>query len=310
MAGVSHDWQVGVWEVGSGRLVRRFAVPPGASADNAAVASNATGVRLAFASGRSARMWNLGTGEEQKWEMNPGYAEMLGFDAAGRLLHARFETERGDRYPGSGAPFPEHHRVIRVRDFLSGRPLEPLATIREFNRRVFDGRLTPDGSVLFVEGFHDGPDGRRRSVAAFDPLTGEPKWSIPLPAVETGGGLGLSADGRLGLYTPKDDTRLGVIFDVPTGRALYRWLECPQALSNDGRLAAWHGPSPGGGGVGVVIAADCDKARSVVVGLGVSLGTLPVFNGERIAWANQDGTIGVCEIEPLLARLSGVGLRW
>ena len=59
VAALSHDWQVGVWDRSAGRLLHLFDAPRGSSADNAALAFDPEGTRLAYAAGRDAILWDL-----------------------------------------------------------------------------------------------------------------------------------------------------------------------------------------------------------------------------------------------------------
>lgn len=69
IAALSHKWEVGVWEVWTGQLLRVFEAPRGEYADNAAMTFDSTGKHLAFSAGEKAKLWNIGSGSElRSWD--------------------------------------------------------------------------------------------------------------------------------------------------------------------------------------------------------------------------------------------------
>ena len=62
-AALSDDWPLAVWEVASGRLLFLFESPVGLSyAENPGAGFDASGKRLAFATGHEACLYDLATG--------------------------------------------------------------------------------------------------------------------------------------------------------------------------------------------------------------------------------------------------------
>src|SRR5439155_2148694 len=78
LAGLSHTWEVGLWEVATGRLRAVYEVPEGVTADNAALALSADGRRLAYCAGTEARCWDVVTGKElRRWQgLPPGFVDL------------------------------------------------------------------------------------------------------------------------------------------------------------------------------------------------------------------------------------------
>jgi WD40 repeat protein len=95
VAALSDDWQLGVWEVPSGRLVAMLETPVGSSyADSAGGCFERGGARFAFATWTNATVFNLETRAVlREWPLNEGSSDQLQFDGSGRLLLVRRERE-------------------------------------------------------------------------------------------------------------------------------------------------------------------------------------------------------------------------
>ncbi|MEE9141723.1 MAG: beta-propeller fold lactonase family protein [Gammaproteobacteria bacterium] len=71
---------------------------------------------------------------------------------------------------------------------------------------------SPDGRVLYVNNHSDGQDGRNE-ILAFDTITGDMLWRVPVDGVPNH--MSLSSDGRW-LYVPFFDTRFTSVIDTVT----------------------------------------------------------------------------------------------
>ena len=161
LAGLAHDWQVGIWEVRSGELLHVLSVPKGITADNSGLAFSPDGRRFAFAAGREAKLWDVGTGQELKsWQLPEGFSDALAFDRLGKLL--LFRWEKG---------------VCISRDLLSQTPTTPLGKVYEFSRCVYGIVTNSDGNYFAVEG-KGGAAGKRHSINVYDPSG---KEVLPVP---------------------------------------------------------------------------------------------------------------------------------
>ena len=178
VAGLSIDWQVGVWECPSGRLLHVLDLPPGRFADNAALAFSPDGRQFAAAAGRDAVCWDLDSGRVlHSLVLAEGLQESLRFLGPDRLLLARAESGEGLAPPYGSNP-RDHPRVCRVRDLLAREPLRTLVEVSDYPDHVYRSELSPDGRWLVVVGA-GGAGGREVTVGAYDISTGGLLWRLP-----------------------------------------------------------------------------------------------------------------------------------
>jgi serine/threonine protein kinase/WD40 repeat protein len=96
LAGLSHDWQLAVWDVERRRLEWVMSPPPGATADNAGAAFLPEERTLLFASGKHATLYSLTNGHVlEQWDLPPGYADHLLARGSQKLLLRR-QARSGD----------------------------------------------------------------------------------------------------------------------------------------------------------------------------------------------------------------------
>src|SRR5262249_33147478 len=97
IAALSHNWEIGVWSLADGSLLRIMEVPKGEWADNAALALSPNGKRLAFSSLQTAKVWDLESGAElASWNLPQGFVDVIGFPDQSRPLLFRVETLDGN----------------------------------------------------------------------------------------------------------------------------------------------------------------------------------------------------------------------
>jgi WD40 repeat protein len=146
LAGLSHDWKVGIWELASGRLMSVLRVPEGYFTDNTDLCFDPEGQQLAFAAGTRATLWDVTTSTlKGEWELPPGLIDRIRFHPDGRLLLMRCETLDMQDGPFSHARPDQHPRVCRVRDLFSPEPEKPLAEITHFDWYVYAIYASSDG---------------------------------------------------------------------------------------------------------------------------------------------------------------------
>ena len=207
LAALSQDWWIAVWDLRSGQLRRLFRNPRGLFADNAALAFNADGSRLAFTTKDVGRLWDFTAGTERRWKLGEGLVDRLVYPSADKLLSFRVEAD--EKSPP----------VCRVRSLLGPDPLQPLLEKREFKRGVRHAVLPPDGAYVVVEGQSEPNRGPRR-ITAYDMVTGktildvESRMTRDFSALDSRDGSGKT----LG-YTA-DDSGTYILVEMPSGKLL------------------------------------------------------------------------------------------
>jgi WD40 repeat protein len=290
LAALAHNWQVAIWELDSGRLKASLEVPQGDTADNAALAFSPDGRSFAFSTLTQGKLWDLDTAQEvRNWNLPPGYQDTLAFHPSGKLLLFRFERRDGKR-------------VCLVRDLLGSDPARPLPEITTFDRQVFRIAAPPDGSYFLVNG-QNGTD-ERRLLGLFDGTTGKQLWLVPgsLPELDPGGTVMRFQD---------SDAKL-ILVEMPSGRPLKDSLIPKRAgvLSPGARyiLAGNQGIVPGQEDSISLFRRGEPSPLVTFVGLHPEILFSPA--GSHAAWGNPDGSVSLCDIEQVRARLSQAGLGW
>ena len=289
VAALSDDWHLGVWEVAPNRLVFLFETPVGVLADNAAGCFDADGRHFAFATGREACLFDLGTGGVLgQWRLKKGLSDQLQFDEQGRLLVLRREaaSERG----GS---------IWRLYEAVTPQSLVLLHEQAERDWLTEELALAPGGKRFLV--WSGGPRGTPRVIRGYDTASGRELWKAVSARVEGNSKVRLDPSGRWFAYNAEaaglrfrlmawsDFAEAGlipgceaigptaqefaghgwVLFDRPglQGRTALAtdWQTCPDTtvFSRDGKFLAW------GTDEGVVLVADLNEVRRRLNALGI-----------------------------------------
>ena len=314
LAAISHGWELGIWEMATGRLLHVLESPRGLFADNVAFAFSPDGEQLAIAAGGLADLWDLTEGKRQKtWELPPGLVDIMAFHPDGALLLFRVECEDGVTPPFSNAHPAEHPRVCRVRDLLSGDPPELLKEINDFPWRVLDAAVAPDATYFVVNGLQDGSDGSG-SIQTFEALTGEALWSmetrVKMPQEWR---MRLGSGGTLSAVEP-GSPHSALLLDMPTGTALGTLHPAPSALTKGAQIFVTVGPKQSTGrphGYSIFRKGTLDPF--VTLGIDTPIQTdFPNLSpdGERLIWGTTDGTVLVCDLPEIQRRLAELRLGW
>jgi serine/threonine protein kinase/WD40 repeat protein len=308
LAGLADDWHVAVWERPSGRLRFVFDVPIGYFSDNAALAFNANGSRLAFCSGTAAVLWDAATGRTiHRWDLPPGFQDLLAFHPSGKLLLARVETLDG-RIPAINPARPKKQPwVFRLRDLLSPKPEQPFKDIGDFGEHVFHSDLSPDGSLLVADGMA-GPHFEGRAVNAYDGLTGTRLWSRPSDVKWENSYLRLDPTGRI--VAIETSERTTTLLDARTEKHIatlpagYLYIEFgPEAKL---RVVTNSGPP-----WGILLYRLDEREPLIVLGVNVPCSGLKFdVDGRHLAWGNRDGTVTLADLEEVQRRLAEFKLEW
>jgi len=311
-AAFSHNWEAGVWDLATGRLLRIFETPKGESADNAALALDGNGTRVAVAAQSATTVWNVQTGSElANWDLPPGLVNMMGFRDAEHLLLFRVETEDAITAPFSENDPARHPRVCRIRNLLSSDWKTPLAEIRDFSAGVPNAHVPLDAHCFVVEGTSTPTQPRSYRIKCFDGLTGKELWASPRPHDHQLQCVLLDPAGRVAAFRYYKSLSNTVV-DTTTGLG---WKELdmdPSALHLEPWLYAVNNFTGDGSARGISV---FDGHRSTpLVTLGMETATLgPVtfdLAGTQLAWGNPDGTVTVCDLKRIHDRLSEAGLEW
>lgn len=182
IAALSDNWEVGVWDFTTGRLLHIFEGPLGTYADNDTIAFSDDG-RLAYASSSGAAVWDVATGKQllAPRALPPGLGNRLGF-TKDQLLLVRFETPDSKLLPDSRANPADHPRVIRVRNLFAATPDAPIAEYRDLNWHLYGLDLSPDGKYVVANGISGDKNVRKYLLLGYEVPSGKKLWSRPYDA--------------------------------------------------------------------------------------------------------------------------------
>jgi eukaryotic-like serine/threonine-protein kinase len=310
LAALSDDWEVGVWDLNSGQLLRIIEAPRGEFADNAPLAFSPDGRHIAFSTLVSAKLWDIQTGAElRSWDLPPGLVDVLAFPDRDHLLLFREETKDKTSGPFGGVDRTKHPCVCRIRDLLSHDPLTPLAEIPDFNWRVHTAVAPRDGECFVVEGL-GGRSGDHRMIKAFTGRTGKELWALDSNRTANSSTLVVDPAGQsVALQT--EDTYSAKLVELTTGATLDQLPFPPSAFVWQPRLYVQSGISPIHD-QGFSFLVQTNAMPLVTLGIDGAAPTALSFDptARRVAWGNTDGSVSVCDLKQIRDALSGVGLQW
>jgi hypothetical protein len=248
----------------------------------------------------------------------PGLKDVLAFHPSGRLLLLREETETGDEFPGKFLDHHKHRRACRLRELAARDRPKEIKVIRDFTKYVHDTAASTDGTLFLVDGLDSGAGVEQSMVCAFDTGTGEKLWSI-------------RTQNRLEEYNHRtffldpSGMLVGVLLDHRTGK--HNLVEVAT-----GKLQTPSGPLMGLNSAAEYLVraapAEDDRERpgfalfrhgerEPLAVFGQDAANLseispPQFSpdGLRLAWCNNDGTISLCNLQQIRARLAQFRLGW
>jgi serine/threonine protein kinase/WD40 repeat protein len=309
LAALSQDWQVAIWDRRAGRLLHVLDAPQGLVADNAALAFSPDGKRLAFSSGKEAKLWDVTTGEKKaSWTLLPGLVDKLAFDASsGKLLLFRVETRDGKRLPG-GDP-NQHPRVCRIRELPEGGPAKLIAEKTDFNWHVFDAVAASDSTFFVVEGLSRGPGGLRQALKAYAATSGKELWSHDIEGPPSSTVPALDPSGKFLAYIDYKAQRC-VVLEVPSKKLVKTLSNRVRALGPEQKYWGHPGFTPP---YGFTLYSWEREAPLVTLNLNQQVSSTEhgfSRDGAHLAWGNTDGTVTLCDIAETQRRLAAAGLGW
>jgi serine/threonine protein kinase/WD40 repeat protein len=314
VAALAPNGQLAIWDLRRDQL--RLVLPgPRGAAEEAALAFSPDGYWLACAGVERAKLWNLITAEKRSWPLPRGVKNVLAFHPSGALLLFRQEQDYStDRTRSADSQVPKSGQpVCRIRNLLGSAPMEPFATLADFDGVFLGAAAAPDGSTFFAEGTHRGPDGQRRSIKAYDSLTGAERWSIPSTRSHLAASLVLDPTGRLLAFQTDNRDNQGSVAEASTGKVLGGLEPFPVCLGPDAKELV----QVGTGDVrkeerGYALFRRGDSSLRLTLGIESTPSFIPVFSrdGGLLAWPNADSTVSICDLESIRWRMSTVGLEW
>jgi serine/threonine protein kinase/WD40 repeat protein len=318
LAALSHQWDLGVWETKTGRLLHVFQPQPGLSTDNAGLAFSDDGQTLAFSTAEGAHLWNVSDGAGQQFGLSPGLIDRVAFDAeSGKFLLGRVETLGGRAWPlAAKTDFREHPRVYRLWE-LSPQGLREIDALKDFNRSILGANFARNGSILAIEGVAEGPTGRRRVERIYSLPDRKVIWSNAFETAYFGSSTMPPTDphGEFVYWssyidaTPPQRSRL-----VHT-RTLKEqaWPDLPSCLGPHAALALGPPNDPNSGGrIGLCLHRGASPEPLVTFATNRSAPHATQFNrqGTQFAWGTTDGNIILADIKTIQDKLATLHLGW
>jgi WD40 repeat protein len=307
LAAMSHDWRVAVWDLPTGRLLARFDMTPGLSADHAGLAFSRDGRRLAFSAGTEAGEWDLQTGRRlRRWVFPKGLHDQLAYHPDGGLFLFRKEYD-GDP-DADGTPQLGVLRHLRPGGWL-GPAFSPTRLVFQtdaYRARLRGVRVSSDSRYFVVYG--DQATKGPFLAAAYDAATGRVLWSGELPSQNA---VAVPDPAGGGLFVPRETDGHFRVIDLPGGREV-----------GEVRRPATADPGPGGRlslgyrleprpTVSVFRQDELEPFISLPLGVPVtSRNTLFTPDARHLVWGGRNGSVLVWDIPASGRRLAGLGLGW
>ncbi len=314
IAALAQNWQVGIWERESGRLVRLLDVPPGTLTDNAGMAFSPDGRQFAFSAGHTASQWNVETGDlKGSWKLPEGLNDWPVYRGSSQLLLFRVETKDGRARPFGRTDREKHPTVCVIRNLLEQGPARPLAVITDFNLYVHSSGVTPDGAYCAVEGLSGTWKKLVRSVSLFEMASGKRVWTIPSqqPPDSLFGFVGFDPTGKI-LEVQLSRGGPITLLNVHSGDVLDTSITGLESLGPGAER--WSAGAPAS-------AAHPEGSSLHLRGIKEPLVTFP-HDGNRAGnapftpdglhevWGHNDGTVSVVDLVKVQQRLAEIGLGW
>jgi WD40 repeat protein len=313
VAALANDWQAGIWDRTTGRLLHLFAIPPGLFSDNTGIAFDPAARRIAFSAHKHATLWDLETGRLiETWDLPPGLGDRLAFHGPDQLNLFRCETH--DRVPPFSPYNPKDHpRVYRLYNLLRPSPLRPLNEIPDHDWHCYGIFMPDDGRFVIVDGTSSRNGRQTRTNIAYDTRTGATLWSMPSHRApqDNGGGFRLSPSGTILLLLSPNGTRTTWL-KLPSREWIAETETTAPLLSPDGKrwfsLEAtrvtgryeFHYYPDGDGGPKIAFAELGETASNLVFGP----------DSRHVAWGGSKFDVVVCDLVELQRAMAEYGLGW
>ncbi len=307
VAALSHDWEVGIWDLATGQLRRVFEVPAGEFGDNAALALDLNGERMAFAASKEAKMWHVKSGVvSNSWSLWRGLGDGLSFPDEKHLLLGRAEALKEksilEDARKMGGPY-----VFRIRNLLNPDWHRPLTEDPEFDLGVSNTTESRDGRYFVVEGKQSNASEFRRIIKAYDGFTGKGLWRVVSTRTNASGTMPIDPSGRFIAFHSEDGLKASMV-ELSSGSRIKLLPWMPDAIGPAGGYFTVRESARG-----FLLFKDTDPIPIVSLGIdGGDSSALPQFDptGNKLAWGNTEGTVIVCNLKEINEQLRRVQLQW
>ena len=139
---------------------------------------SADGTLAACATGKQARVWDAETGRIRgTFDLPPGREDALAFHPNGGLYLTRCELVGGQDFPIPSVDRKSYPRVIRVRNLLGPKPLDPVREIPMGDWDIHLIRMPPDAGYVVASMHRERPENGQRLVT-FNPAGQEPPENL------------------------------------------------------------------------------------------------------------------------------------
>jgi WD40 repeat protein len=309
VAAASHEWDVGLWERESGRLLGVLPGPIGLIADSIGLAFDPSGRRFACSMGHEAALWDIVQHRLiGRWKLPEGLCDSIAFPRDGRLLLVRQENKSRQGGPFSTFPSNKFPRTVRLYDLLSATPTQPLTEIDDFDRQVHAIAIAGDGSLFAVDGVGTDHGKARRRFHVYQGPKGRLLRALPT-TLELNAGGWIVFDPTSKVLVAALETAGLTFFDLPsmdyrgTSRAPVGGLS-PDANRS---LAKAQDPPP-------AIALYNLATQEPVLLIALDDSHLPRQNfapdGCHAVCGRRDGTVSVLNLVEINRQLTKLNLGW
>ena len=314
IAALANNWEIGLWEVATGRLLHIIGAQKGSISALAQLTFSADGSRLAFAANNTASLYDVAVGRQlQTWDFSSerfvwstqGLAPLV-FHGADELL--LIECWKVEKNSDATSPDSESRTdsILRFRNLTHAQPAGSLPEITLTNFVIQSLIVPAAGHSLVIEGSSKKGGALERKIRVLSEMNLQELWSVPRTA--TGVNIAVDAAGTVLAYELKRD--LGTRFvDLQSGELLRTHHGIPSAVSPSARN--WV----------------CGQLEDMTFDLFAKDREAPLFSfgfgsmhwsfnpefsrdGKLLAWGNPDGTIAVCDLPEVRRRLGQLGLGW